>query len=347
MASALNSSSAKLLIAKQSGLDSIPTTNIHRLNWIDGNVSTQQVVLDQEVFDGETYSSPRQIVGRFEGGGSIKVLPDNDAIELLSEGLLGVDSSSAGETVLSTATPGDGPYYTIWTEVGQGANVVRRRFVNCKISELKLTGQASSQFVELDFTVVCIDPQASVDSLPSSYSEPGVSYTFADGEGAYYVTSVNGSTATAGINQFELTVSREQEPWQGDAVGYYTVVPKRGMVEIAATLIADDVSLPILNSLWYGDATPAEGTQPTSELFYDSFALTLTRGDDSVSIELPKVAYRTESAVDPSLAGDAIELPLQGRAMKPESGELATITLATDSGSTSPGPTPPPPTPPS
>lgn len=326
---AINSSSAKLLIAKQSGLDSIPTTNIARLNWIDGNVSTQQVVLDQEVFDGETYSSPRQIVGRFEGGGTVKVLPDNDAIALLSEGLLGVDSSSSSETVLSTAEPGDGPFYTIWTEVGTGSNVVRRRFVNCKISELKMMGQASSQFVELDFTVVCIDPQATVSALPSSYSEPGVSYTFADGEGAYYVTSVNGATATAGINQFELTVSREQEPWQGDATGYYTVVPKRGQVEIAATLIADDQSLPILNSLWYNDPEPAEGTQPTSELFYDSFSLMLTRGDDSVSVELPKVAYRTESAVDPSLAGDAIELPIQGRAMKPESGELASITLAT------------------
>ena len=338
---ALNSSSAKLLIAKQTGLDSIPTSNIARLNWIDGNVSTQQVVLDQEVFDGETYSSPRQVVGRFEGGGTVKVLPDNDTIALLSEGLLGLDSSSSSSTVLSTDDPGDGPFFTIWTEVGQGANVVRRRFVNCKISELKLIGQASSQFIELDFTVVCIDPQATVDSLPTSYSEPGVSYTFADGEGAYYVTSVNGESATAGINQFELTVMREQEPWQGDATGYYTVVPKRGMVEIAATLIADDVSLPILNSLWYNDPEPAEGTQPTSELFYDSFALTLTRGTESVTVELPKVAYRTESAVDPSLAGDAIELPMQGRAMKPDTGNLATITLLSDVGVTPPPPTPP------
>lgn len=325
---ALNSSSAKLLIAKQSGLDSIPSSGISRLNWIDGNVSTQQVVLDQEVFDGETYSSPRQVVGRFEGGGSIKVLPDNDAMNVLLEGLLD-KTPSANSVDFTTASPGDGPFFTIWTEVGSGSNIVRRRFVNCKISEVKLTGQASSQFIELEFTVVCIDPQANVSSLPVSYSEPGTSYTFADGEGAYYVTSVNGESATAGINQFELTVMREQEPWQGDSVGYYTVVPKRGMVEIAATLLADDQSLPVLNSLWYGDATPAEGAQPTSELFYDSFSLTLTRGDDSVTVELPKVAYRTESAVSPDLQGDAIELPIQGRAHKPESGELCTITTAT------------------
>jgi hypothetical protein len=319
--SALNSSSAKLLVSKQSAIDTVPTSNIARLNWIDGNVSTKQVVLDQEVFDGETYSSPRQVVGRFEGGGSLKVLADNSAVRLIGQGLLGADDADT----LSTDAPGDGDFYTIWTEVGSGANVVRRRFVNCKISELKLTGAASSQFIEMEFQVVCIDPQANITSMPSTYSEPGTGYTFADGSGSYEISG----DVVAGISQFELTVQRDQAPWQGDSTAYYTVVPKRGMVEISATLIADDVSLPILNNLWYGTASPSNGQQPTAELFYDSFALTLTRGDDSLSITLPKVAYRTESALDPNLGGDAIELPIQGRAVKPDSGALATLVTET------------------
>ena len=323
--SALSSSSAQLIIGQQSGFNVVATSNLQKMAWIDGNVSTKSVVLESEQFDGEVFSSPRQIVGRFEGGGSLKVLADNAAVRLIGQGLLGADDADT----LSTDAPGDSPFYSIFTEVGTGANVIRRRFVNCKISELKLTGSASSQFIEMEFSVVAVSPQANITSMPSTYSEPGTSsYTFADGSGEYYVTSVSGD-ATAGISQFELTVQREQTPWQGDSTAYYTVVPKRGMVEIAATLIADDVSLPILNSLWYGTASPSNGQQPTAELFYDSFALTLTRGDDSLSITLPKVAYRTESALDPNLGGDAIELPIQGRAVKPDTGALATLVTAT------------------
>jgi hypothetical protein len=337
---ALSSSAAKLLVAKQSARGVVPTTDIFECVWIDGSINSGQETATQEVFDGEVYSSPRQVVSRFSGEGNLTLLADPVNVPLFLSGVMEVsDFTGSGvgfdespyTSELTTDAPGNGDWLTFWIEVGQGSEIVRRRFQDCKVTQAKLSGTSENQFVQLEISVVCVEPQAKMDALPAAdYAALDIPFTFADGEGNFLVSDV-GTTATHGINQFEVTFNRGQDLWQGDSIGYHAAVPKRGSVELATTLLLDDESLPMLNKVWYGTATPSNGQQPVNDIFYDSFELKLERTygaeTHSVEIVLPKVAYTTESAVDPNLEGGAIELPLAGRARKATGEPVATVTV--------------------
>ncbi len=138
----LSTSSAILLVGRQSAVDVAPVSGVDRIQklaWIDGDLSSSTETVSQEVFDGEVYSTPREEVARFEGSGELTILADAVSLPLLLQGLLGPDTHTGAlgaiqTHVAHTDNPGSNPYFTFGLKLEKATCVSKSNFVMSKLT---------------------------------------------------------------------------------------------------------------------------------------------------------------------------------------------------------------------
>lgn len=333
MATALSSKTASLYIGKQAEKGTA-ATNLTKLRWLSGNITTEKALESLEHLDGETFSNAFDYTNLISGTGTLRVEGDATTLGILLNATL-----AGSDTVTGSGEGGDEApftheiitgnargYLTIIKVVGSGENALREQYVDCKIVNLTIEASAADKVVAVEFEVASLQPGIILDADPTGFAEAEEPFLYTDGEGEYQV----GGDTVAAINQWRIQVATGEEIWQGDAVRGLTMVAGVGSIGLDCTLLAADETLPILKQHLYGTATPAASAEPVSDVYYDTFQLTLAKGAGAdarqFKVEVPKLRYAIDSP-DPSAEGGAIDLVCSGEVRSNGTDQRITATV--------------------
>ena len=335
MAETLQSSQFTCLIGKQSSKGTAAAT-YKAYRWVSGELTVDKESDSQNYGDGKRFGNPFLYIKKITGSGSLGFQAGPDTIARLVSYTLGTDSVT-GSAVPYTheLTPNDtaGPWLTVITAVGEGSNAIIFKNVDCKISQLEIESSAGDSVVNATAEINSLQPGIKLDTLPS-YTEVEEPFVHTDQCGAFTIGSLNGGDPLGALSQWKATISLDMETYFGTCVTPYALVEGRGSITLEGTLLADDVTIPLIYSVLYDDATPASGTAPTATLFEDGITLTLSNGltgtdERSASLEFQSVNLVVDKMPEVQADGGASEIGFAGIARDPVSGDQLTVTALT------------------
>lgn len=135
--------------------------------------------------------------------------------------------------------------------------------------------------------------------------------------------------AVANVNLFRLHLAMNAVAWQGEELTAYTIVRKKGTVDVAVNQLLEDMA--IKSKIIYGDPAAAAETAMTDEIQTGSVAVkfiaSTTAPERSLKIVVPRLDYNPASVAEitGNPDGNEIEIELGGTASG--SGTLVTATV--------------------
>lgn len=166
-----------------------------------------------------------------------------------------------------TITPANTlPYFTLWRKLG---DLVWEKFVDCKIAQLEVTSEAE-QAIQMTATIVGTKAtalsSATYATEAAAAPEAGAgetntgAYAHAYGSGLLLVEGV----AVTRMERIALTIANGAGRQYGDSI--YADDISEGAQSITIATRERVVTPALYNRLHYGSATPASGTEPTTEV---------------------------------------------------------------------------------
>lgn len=309
-----------LYIARQDNEGTAATTGFKKFHKVSGKVHTAKEAGTAEWLDGSRYSDAFDYTSSIQVAGQFTVQGSADAIGSLAAWALGDDAiATSGSVYEHTITAASTiPYLTIVTALGEDpVNQVLEHY-DCQITQLVIEGSADNDVLTAQVEVVGIHPgkvRASEPSADSENDEPLLHY---NAEDSFSIAGLNSGNEVKEVNQAQLTISNEVTPYFGDSVRPVALVAGRGSIELSFTVLATDDTLPLLNSYYYGTATPSNGDEPVADIFKESYAVTYSRGTGadlrSVAISIPELVYTVEEYPEATAGGDPVEIACTGSA---------------------------------
>lgn len=183
-----------------------------------------------------------------------------------------VTAGGTGGTVTTgqhthTITPANTlPYFTLWRKLG---DLVWEKFVDCKIAQLEVISEAE-QAIQMTATIV--GTKATALSSATYATEAGAAPEAGAGEtntGAYAHAYGSGLLLVEGVavtrmERIALTIANGAARQYGDSI--YADDISEGAQSITIATRERVVAPALYNRLHYGSATPASGTEPTTEV---------------------------------------------------------------------------------
>jgi Phage tail tube protein len=257
--------------------------------------------------------------------GDVPLYLHPDGFALLAAAALGTNADSgAGDPWTHTATPAnDGMWLTCWRQVG---NVIWERFDDCKISALKIEGDAGApmmctlSLVGIKSTFLASDPVlAALSSAP---------YIYPEAAGAIKIDTVSHP-----IDKVSFEINNNMSAYQADDYAPNDIDP--GAREISLSLgvrFTGPTAFPKYREFFYGtDAGTAQSPVVGSHAFLIKL-LRQAAPERSIQIDLPAVTY-AGIPVQPDPGGAPIHVDLACAVEKPAGGG-AICTITTKDGNT-------------
>jgi len=221
--------------------------------------------------------------------------------------------SGTNPNFIHTATPADDlPYCTIWRMVG---NVIKERYVDCKIGRLAIEGSAGAPF-----TVTL-----GVEGISATWNETGADALAALELAGYLFPELNGAvlfnSVAQRIHRLSFESNRNISPYQADDYLSADIDPGKREVNLSVGLrFQGATAFPDYKTFFYSTGTtlsPVVGTVPVD--------ITITRTANlSQRLTFPQVTY-AGVPVQPDPGGDPIEIDLSMNVEKSPSQPVLTV----------------------
>lgn len=357
MATPLSTVHGPLYIGRQDN-QGTPATDFKKYHRVSGKVYTKKDISAAEWLDGSRYADSFDYTSSIEVAGQFTVHGSADAIASLVAYALGDDViTGSSQPWTHTINPAlTVPYLTVVTALGEDpVNQVLEHY-DVQITSLAIEGTADNDVLTAQVEVIGIHPGKVRASEPTAVSESEEPLLHYNAEDNFVLAGLNSGNEVKTVNQAKVTISNGIEAYYGDSVRPVALVAGRGEITVDFTLLCDDETLPLLNSFYYGTATPSAGDEPTADVFKEGYSVTYGRGsgssERSVSFEIPELVYKIEEYPEASSDGKPVEIAATGNARVEEgstAADIITVTAQTaDDTSYSDGSSPPaPPSPPS
>lgn len=309
--------------AKQTARGVPATTADKKLRQVAGSFAIQRAINSENFGDGERFANGMDYTDTLMGGGDPSFEGQAGAGAWVVAQSLGADAytagtgSAPGTHVLTPANAG-GRWLTFWKTVG-AAVPNKEKYNDSRISQLVIGASSSQKVLRITPTIISCDPGITYAVDPVATDDGEDPFLWTQSHGTFNIDGLGAGLITE-ISELTLTINDGLNPWYGEDIRVNSVVPSRGTIGVAFTLLLTDQTLPIYNQIHYGDPTPAAGSAPINTVHYGSIDMNMSfgSGDDARSWqqEIPKVRYATDLAVSGLVDGGPIEMAVGGEARK-------------------------------
>jgi hypothetical protein len=321
MSQPINTVNGPLLIARQTAEGTPATSGFKKFHMTTGKVATKKEMAKIDWIDSSRFADSFDYVDSLEVAGQFTVKGSADAIAALSAYVLGVDVITGGAVPYTHTINPDAnaslPFLTIQTELGSGEGQAREHS-DCLVSSIKIESSSDNKVLLAEVTVVGIEPGKVKASLASATTETEDPFLHYDAEDTIVVAGINSGNETKDVSQVAITISNEIAPYYGDSVTPTTLVVQKGEIAVDFTVLASDESVSLLNEYYYGTASPATNSKPTTNVFKDTFSINYSKGTStaarSLGISIPELVYVVEDYPETSADGSPIEIACTGTA---------------------------------
>lgn len=250
--------------------------------------------------------------------------------------IMGQETHTAGTPPAvntKTYTPGTGSFwFTAWKKVGSSL-VVRQKHNDCRMTSLRIEGSSANKVVKATPTFFSLDSGEVYTTDPTVVVGADQPFLYTEAEGTFTIDGV----VINGQSSFALVINDNLGTWQGDGVYMHDVFTGPGTVAVEGiTLLVDQKGLDQYNKIVYGSASPSAGTKPQKTVYTGTYEFKLKRGtvgaatERSFYVELPKVHWNPDVAIDGSPDGGAVELSLAAEARIASGQPIVRVTVKTD-----------------
>lgn len=316
-----------LWVAKQTARGTGASAATKKLIQTGGDVGTSREDGSENYSDGDRFGDSTDFVNTLSGTGAPVIQAQPDTLAYLLWLYFGSEVVTGTTTKQHVFTPGISPggWSTWWKRIGL-SQVVRQKFNDVRISQIRIEGSTANKVVKITPTLVGADPGEIFDTDPAVAILKGVPGTVSDnlpflyteGKGKY---EVDGNVFT-GHSQFAIVISDGLTANYGDDVVPYDYVPGVANVTLeGVTMVLDAASQAQYNKIIYGTATPIVGAKPIRTLTgqgLGSWEADLCRNGTGATamqrclIETPGIKWAPDLDIGPAPDGGAIELALAG-----------------------------------
>lgn len=303
---------------------------VRKLRHVEGQFAIQREVASENFGDGLRFANGMDYTNTLMGGGDPAIQGQAPAGAWLVAQCFGTDAVTAGPPVKHTMTTSNAGsrWLTFWKTVGVAVSN-KEQYVDCKISQLVIAASSASKVLRLTPTVMSLNPGITYATDPVAADSGEDPFLWTQAEGTFNIDAKGPGVITE-ISECTLTVNDGLNPWYGDSIRVNSLVPSRGTIGVAFTLLLTDVTLPIYNQIHYATDTPATGTQPVNTVHYGSIDFKMSFGAAGAAHRswrtlIPKVRYATDVAVSGRVDGGPIEMAVGGEARLNGTDPMVTI----------------------
>jgi hypothetical protein len=306
--------------AKGTALDPAVATNIRKYRFQGGtSISSKLTEVTQNIGDGAPYggSASHQITAIDVAGGPVLQATVGDLAKLLwhmwgTEAIstVTVNTVTMNQHVLTPPVSGSGHYLTSFRTLGEPGgsglpNPLYEVAQDCKITDLKIDSNNADPHVMLTTSLMGLDI-ATFATLPTAdFSTESTLMHFA----------LNGSVVIDGVSyqlgQLSLDISRPHSVYRAETRTGVELVPQRGEIMVAFSVLLDADGLAMYNKSVYSSATPSAGTRPRKTVFTAPMSFSYTAEDgsgESIAFDIPKMTITPNNAPEGQVDGSIVEI---------------------------------------
>lgn len=334
---AVNRSAGGLWVAKQNSKGTAASTMRKQLPLIEGGLSPMSESATRRWLDGKRFGKKISFKKQTMVGGEITVLCTPEALAFIESCIHDNDTIDSGSPNIHTLTSAadESPWLTFIQRVGTGSDLLRDKFVDCRLVSYEINGSAGSDDpVTITCSIIGLTVETAQSADPTPLDDPN------DESEPYCWTDIAGSVTANGldlpnISQLSLSVSTGEELYFSDSITAYDIVQGEPEISAAATLLVDSTGLAIWNQIHYGTFTPAEGDTISTEELKAAVEFSWSYDQRSATYYLPNVTLTSDSEMTPSPEGGALELSIAGMVEEADDGSPALTVDHATSDSTS------------
>lgn len=315
---------------------------------VAGDISPERADGSEAWSDLDRFGDATDFVDTLIGTGAPTIQATHSELAWLCWLFFGGEVFTAGSAVAASEAPAKhefvpgantGFWSTWWKRVGM-SEIVRQKFVDCKVTALRIEGSTANKVVKVIPSITSLDPANTIAADPTGASLPSgeQAFLYTDGEGRFNIDG----TVYRGHSQFAIVVDDGQAPYYADSARPHALVAGGASIVLEGiTLVLDEDSHALYNAQVYGDPAPAPGTQPITDLpALGSYEIDLRKNyvaDGSagaelrtgLQIEVPGVRWSPDVAIAPSPDGGPIEVALGGGMRKVAGQPAIRVTVET------------------
>lgn len=307
-----NTGVAELLVGVQASLGTAAAAPRKALPLVSGSLSPAQTQGEQKYFDGVVFGRADAAVTKVEAGGELTFVGKAESLAYLFSLALANDSvTGLGPYAHVTDSNSNGlKAFTVWQSVGVGALAVKQKFTDCVIKSASFEGSASSEgsvTAKVEVIALKVETYDTVAAATDILEDTSSAFFWPHGSGSF----VLGADTVRGDSQLMLKIDTGLEVVHADnheAHGFKRSKSASGITG-TASIFLDAIGLAIHNTAFYGSATPAAGTSPTTAVQELSMAFEFAFGagadERSVKFELGASQINIDKSVEPSMDGEA------------------------------------------
>jgi len=313
-----------------------PTSNANakKLRKVGGGVNPTLDHGNENYSDGNRFSDASDFVNSIVGNGApvAQMGPGDGAY--LSYLMLGSETTAAAVAgvVPHTITPGPTSFwFTVWKRMGNSL-IIRQKYTDCRMVSLRVEGSSANKVVKMTPTFFSLDAGEVFSTDPTCVVDTDQPFLYTEAEATFTIDTV----VIRGHSSFAMVITDGLATWQGDSVYMHDVTTGQGAVTIEGiTLLVDQAGLDQYNKIMYGTTSPTAGTKPQKTVYMGSYSFELKRGTvasanfRNFKVELAKVHWNPDLAIDGNPDGGATEISLGAEARKDPAQPFVKITANT------------------
>lgn len=301
-----------LWAAKQTAYGTPNAIATKRLRQVAGNLRSDRADGSEKFGTLNRWGDAQHFVDSIMGSGDPGIQAQPETLAYLLWLFAGQENVTGAGPYVHTITPAAaGGFWSTWTKrVGNGSDLVRERFNDCKISSLSIEGSTAQKVVRITPTIMSLDPGEKVAADPAAAFAATDAFVYTEGSGAF---SINGAVVR-GQSQFNITLNENLEPVLTDNPKPLGLVGGDPEANVGLTLALDTDGLAIYHREVYGTTTPATGAKPISTIpATGSYTFTLTKGAAAFTFTMNGIKWTPDVAVEANPSGGLTEVSLAGQ----------------------------------
>lgn len=337
---AVNRSAGGLWVAKQNTKGTAASDMRKQLPLIEGGLSPMSESATRRWLDGKRFGKKISFKKQTMVGGEVTILATPEALAFVESCIHDNDTIDSGTPNIHTLTSAadESPWLTFIQRVGTGSDLLRDKFVDCRLVSYEINGSAGSDDpVTITCSIIGLSVETAQAADPTPLDDPndeGEPYVWTDITGSIEANSIS----LPNVSQLSLSVSTGEELYFADDITAHDIIQGEPEISMAATLLVDSTGLGIWNLINYGTPTPSQGDMiSTEELVADvewAWSYGTAPNDRSATYTLPNVTITSDSEMTPSPEGGALELSIAGMVEEADDGSPAlSVDHATSDGS--------------
>jgi hypothetical protein len=309
---------------KQAARGTPAVTADKKLRQVAGALAIQRAIASENFGDGERFANGMDYTDTLTGGGDPSFEGQAGAGAWLVAQSLGQDSYAPGtpptDPGTHTLTPSNAGarWLTFWKTVGSSVPN-KEQYNDSKISQLVILSSAAQKVLRLTPTIMSLDPGIVYATDPLVVDDNEDPFLWTQSHGTFNIDA-RGVGVITEISELTITINDGLNPWYGEDIRVNSLVPSRGTISVAFTMLITDGTMPIYNLIHYGTETPAVGALPINTVHYGSIDMNMSFGTGPTLRKwkqtIPKVRYATDVAVAGAVDGGPIEMAIGGEGRK-------------------------------